>query len=98
MTDQFLWARRLHELGVAPAPIPRRDLSAERLGDAIRIAAGDDAMRRRAAALGRRIRDEDGVGRAVGVIGRHLAAAGPAVPASDLAPAPAPSLVGHPER
>ena len=74
MTDQFLWARRLHELGVAPPPIPRLELSAERLGEAIRLAASDVAMRGRAAALGERIRAEDGVGRAVELIGRELGA------------------------
>jgi sterol 3beta-glucosyltransferase len=65
MTDQFLWARRLHQLGVGPAPIRRRDLTVEGLAHAIRIAAGDEGMRRRAGALGQRIRAEDGVDRAV---------------------------------
>jgi UDP:flavonoid glycosyltransferase YjiC (YdhE family) len=73
MTDQFLWARRLHELGVAPAPIPRRELMPERLAEAIRAATGDDRMRSRAAALGERIRAEDGVARAVEAFDRVVA-------------------------
>jgi UDP:flavonoid glycosyltransferase YjiC (YdhE family) len=73
MTDQFLWGRRLHELGVGPAPIPRRELTAERLADAIRVATGDEGIRRRAARLGERIRREDGVARAVEAFERRVA-------------------------
>ena len=73
MTDQFLWARRLHELGVGPAPIRRRDVTVERLAQAIRIATGEEGMRRRAAALGQRIRAEDGVARAVEAFERRVA-------------------------
>jgi sterol 3beta-glucosyltransferase len=67
MTDQFVWARRLHELGVSPAPIPRRELTVARLADAIRQAAGDDQMRRNARALSARLGTEDGVAGAVDV-------------------------------
>jgi sterol 3beta-glucosyltransferase len=74
MTDQFLWARRLHDLGVAPPPIHRRELTAERLAPAIRTATGDAQMRGRAAALGERIRREDGVARAVETFERRIAA------------------------
>jgi sterol 3beta-glucosyltransferase len=73
MTDQFLWARRLHELGVGPTPIRRRKLTVEGLAQAIRIATGDEGMRRRAAALGERIRSEDGVARAVEAFERRVA-------------------------
>jgi UDP:flavonoid glycosyltransferase YjiC (YdhE family) len=77
MTDQFLWARRLHELGAGPAPIHRRELTAARLAQAIRLALGED-VRRAAAALGERIRSEDGVRRAVEIFERHIAASRPA--------------------
>jgi UDP:flavonoid glycosyltransferase YjiC (YdhE family) len=74
--DQFTWARRLAELGVSPPPIPRRKLSAERLGPAIIGATTSRVMRQRAATLARRIRAEDGVARAVEVFeGRFGAAA-----------------------
>jgi UDP:flavonoid glycosyltransferase YjiC (YdhE family) len=65
--DQPFWGRRVAELGVGPAPIPQKQLSVERLAAAIRTAAGDPAMRARAQELGRRIRQEDGVARAVEV-------------------------------
>jgi sterol 3beta-glucosyltransferase len=70
--DQPLWARRVRELGVGPRPTPRRRLTAERLAAAITSAVTDVDMRARAAALGERIRAEDGVGRAVGIIERSL--------------------------
>ena len=73
MTDQFLWARRLRELGVGPAPIPRRKLTVDGLAEAIRIAASDERMRRSAAALGKQIRSEDGVARAVDAFERRVA-------------------------
>ncbi len=73
MTDQFFWARRLHELGVSPPPIPRRELTAPRLADVIRSAASDQQMRARARTLSASVRAEDGVGRAVEAF-EHLVA------------------------
>jgi sterol 3beta-glucosyltransferase len=55
---------------VGPAPIPRPKLTAERLARAIEQATGDAAMAARAAALGERVRAEDGIGRAVAAIER----------------------------
>jgi sterol 3beta-glucosyltransferase len=71
--DQPFWARRVESLGVGPAPLPRRRLSAQGLARAIDEAVTDDGMRRRAAALGARVRAEDGVGRTVESLGRHWA-------------------------
>jgi sterol 3beta-glucosyltransferase len=65
VSDQPFWARRVHELGAGPAPIPRKRLSAERLAEALRVATSDVSIRERAAALGEKIRAEDGVARAV---------------------------------
>jgi sterol 3beta-glucosyltransferase len=66
--DQPFWAKRVTELGVGPRPMPRRKLTAERLAAAITMAVTDQAMRARAAALGERIRAEDGVARAIEMI------------------------------
>ena len=66
--DQPFWARRVHALGVGPKHIPRRRLSGARLAEAITTAVGDAGMRERAAALGRRLRGENGVCRAVELI------------------------------
>lgn len=73
-TDQPFWGWQVHRLGVGPAPIPHRHLSAKRLAAAIRTATGDEAMQRRALALGEQIRAEDGVGRAVAEILRRVGA------------------------
>jgi sterol 3beta-glucosyltransferase len=66
--DQFFWAWRVHELGVGPHGIPRKRLTVERLSAAVRRAVEDDTMRARAAAIGERIRGEDGVARGISLI------------------------------
>ncbi len=63
--DQPFWGARVAALGVGPTPIPRTRLTRERLASALRRSLEDDAMRGRAAALGERIRAEDGVAEAV---------------------------------
>ncbi len=68
MGDQPFWGQRVVDLGVGPAPIPRKQLTAERLGDAITQATADAGTRQRAAELGRQIRAENGVERAVHLI------------------------------
>jgi UDP:flavonoid glycosyltransferase YjiC (YdhE family) len=70
--DQFFWARRVFELGAGPRPIPRKQLDAESLASAIRSAVSDPHMRNRAAAVGARIRAENGVARAVAAFDRHM--------------------------
>ncbi len=67
--DQPFWGARVHALGAGPAPIPRKKLTAERLAAAIEQAVSDQAMRAKAAEIGAKIRAEDGVARAVEIIG-----------------------------
>ena len=62
--DQRFWAQRGHALGVAPAPIKRSRLTASRLATALEAAASGE-MRACAAAVGEKIRAEDGVKAAV---------------------------------
>lgn len=76
--DQPFWGRRVAGLGVGPQPCPQQRLSAARLAEAMRAAVGDPALRARAAALGARIRAEDGVARAVALVEQHLGVASPA--------------------
>jgi sterol 3beta-glucosyltransferase len=71
--DQPFWAERVAALGVGPRPTRRRRLSAEGLARAIE-AAGAPEMRARAAAVGRQIAAEEGVGRAVAHIVQALRA------------------------
>jgi sterol 3beta-glucosyltransferase len=70
--DQPFWGRRVASLGVGPAPQPRAKLTAERLAEAISAAVTDHDLRQRSAALGQRIRAEDGVARAISYIHTHL--------------------------
>ncbi|MBC7841440.1 MAG: glycosyltransferase family 1 protein [Gemmatimonadaceae bacterium] len=74
--DQQFWGSRLHEMGVSPPPIRRRDLTASRLASAIRIARTDARLRDAAAALGDVVRREDGTGVALARIEAHLARSG----------------------
>lgn len=86
MSDQFFWARRLHAVGVSPPPIPRRHLTEARLSEALVRAAHDPEMRRRATALGRSLRAEDGIARAVDLIERRIGR--PARPVPVVQPQP----------
>ena len=70
--DQPFWGRRMAELGVGPEPILRRSLTVERLTNAIQQATADREMKSRAAALGQRIREENGIERAVEAFDLHL--------------------------
>ena len=73
--DQFFWAQRLTELGVAPPPLTWRELNADSLGSCIKLATASAPLRQAARAARARIRAEDGVARAVTTIERYLTAA-----------------------
>ena len=66
--DQGFWGERIAQLGVGPSPIPRKALTAQALAQAIQTMTSDTEMRSRAAELGKRIRNENGVGNAVKAI------------------------------
>lgn len=63
--DQSFWGRRVAELGVGAAPIPRNKRSIQRLTYVIGQVIGEEAFQRRAMSLAERIRSEDGVACAV---------------------------------
>jgi sterol 3beta-glucosyltransferase len=65
--DQFFWADRLHQVGVAPRPVPAKGLNANRLSDAI-SKAEKSPMHEHAAALGASMAQEDGLKKAIGEI------------------------------
>jgi sterol 3beta-glucosyltransferase len=71
-SDQPFWARRVQALGVGPAPIPYHTLTAEPLADAIREAVSNTAMHKRAAEIGQRLQEEDGVGRAIEIFSQYV--------------------------
>lgn len=72
--DQFFWAHRLQQAGVAPAAVAGSRLDADALARGIAF-AGQAGVRERAAVLGARMRAEDGLARGVEAIERALAGA-----------------------
>ncbi|MGC7101252.1 glycosyltransferase [Amycolatopsis lurida] len=74
IADQPYWARRAQASGVAPEPLPQRRLTAEKLAAALHRATTDKAMSMRAAELGAKIRDENGVRKAVALLERLVPA------------------------
>jgi len=65
MIDQFAWADRIHSLGVATDPIPRKELTVEKLSKAITEALENSRMKENAKKLGQKIRKEKGLKNAV---------------------------------
>ncbi|MFC8799520.1 glycosyltransferase [Promicromonospora sp. NPDC057138] len=74
--DQFSWGRRVADLGVGPEPIPVKTVDANRLTAAINQATTDEGMRERAADLGVRLRQEDGIERTAELFTEYLRSAG----------------------
>jgi UDP:flavonoid glycosyltransferase YjiC (YdhE family) len=66
--DQIAWAKELHRLGVAPAPIPRRKATVAKLALAIEDVLAHPAMREHAQLLAVTMKDEDGVARAIALL------------------------------
>jgi len=73
--DQFFWAARLRETGIARHRLAGRSLTGRQLGEAIAFAECDTA-RDSARHLGERMRGEDGSSAAVGLIERIVRGAG----------------------
>jgi sterol 3beta-glucosyltransferase len=65
--DQPFWGKRVYAIGAGPQPILVKHLSIENLTNAM-AEAEDENLRNRAKDLGQRIRSEDGVEQAIGLI------------------------------
>ncbi|WP_217275163.1 glycosyltransferase [Microbacterium hominis] len=77
IVDQFFWGALVARSGAGSAPVPQKKITPARLAAAIREVVTDDRIRERAAEVGRRIRDEDGVTAAVRQIERILGGEAP---------------------
>jgi len=77
--DQFYWGERVAALGVGPKAIPHKKLTTQRLAAAITTALFDQSMQAQAAALGEKLRAQDGVATAVQVIQEFLVGLKPRV-------------------
>jgi len=73
--DQFFWGKRVCDLGVGTAPIPRKDLSAESLTRAITSVLESRSMTARARSLADAIRAEDGAAVGVSAVEDYLRSA-----------------------
>ncbi|WP_144126953.1 glycosyltransferase [Catellatospora sichuanensis] len=63
--DQPFWSERMRSIGVAPDPIPQRQMTAERLIEAVEATRSATTMPRRAAEIGELVRSEGGTHHAV---------------------------------
>lgn len=70
--DQPFWGQRVADLGVGTQPIPRQELTADKLADAIKTVVSDETMKERARILAEKIAAENGVQKAVEIINSYL--------------------------
>lgn len=66
--DQPFWGKRVHDLGVGTQPIPQKRLDVEALVSALKDVTSDEDMIEAARVLGEKIREEDGVAKAIEII------------------------------
>jgi sterol 3beta-glucosyltransferase len=59
--DQFYWGERIAELAIGPKPIRYKELTVERLREAIHVGVGNTQMRQKAVELGQKIQAENGI-------------------------------------
>lgn len=69
--DQPFWADRMHDLGAGPKPIFQKELNANSLSTAMRAATTDQNIINTAKEIGKKIRSEDGVTKAVSLIEKY---------------------------
>lgn len=72
LSDQYYWGGRVAALGAGPQMIPREKLTVDTLAAALHQMATDAAMKAKAAALGEKLRAEDGISTAVKLIEGYL--------------------------
>ncbi|KIM49654.1 glycosyltransferase family 1 protein [Hebeloma cylindrosporum] len=69
--DQGFWGNMIHKSGAGPQPIPHKELTTEKLRDAITFAISPIA-KKAASDLAQKIHDENGVARGVDSFYKHL--------------------------
>ena len=70
--DQPFWGKQIHNLGVGPKPIPQKQLSANSLTQAIQETMSNPEMRKNARFICEKIRAEDGIAQAIGIVKHYL--------------------------
>lgn len=69
--DQPFWGRRVHALGVGPAPIAQRALTVDKFAHALRELVDHTPFHKNAGSIGEKLRQEDSIGNAVQFIEKH---------------------------
>ncbi|WP_144699752.1 glycosyltransferase [Fictibacillus phosphorivorans] len=69
--DQFAWGRRMVELGVSGGSIPRKELTTDKLADAIKLTRSS-AVREKAKELGVKVRAEKGAQKSAELIHKTI--------------------------
>jgi sterol 3beta-glucosyltransferase len=64
--DQPSWGKQVQALGIGPAPLPFKKLTATQLAEAIREAVTNTTMRKQATEL------EDGPGRTINIFSQYV--------------------------
>lgn len=72
VADQPSWGKLVHRLGTGPSPIPFADLEARGLANALTQAVTSPLIARRANEVSEQVAADDGIGRAIDLIGRAL--------------------------
>ncbi len=68
LVDQPYWGERVYALGVGSKPIPQQQLTAKKLANAIRATITNLEIRANAEELGKKLRNEDGIRKAIAMI------------------------------
>jgi sterol 3beta-glucosyltransferase len=66
--DQFYWGERIAQLGVGPKPIRYKELTVERLREAICFGVGNSQTKQKAVELGHKIQAENGIENALNIL------------------------------
>ena len=74
IVDQLFWGKRVEALGAGPEPIRAKELTAEKLAEAIHIATTNPTIKENAASIGKAIRAEHGVQEAVKIVKQYFGA------------------------
>jgi sterol 3beta-glucosyltransferase len=70
--ENYFWGNRLTEQGLSPSSIEQKQLSAEKLADAIRFVIADKDINQKVREVSKQIQAEDGVAKTVEVFHQHL--------------------------
>jgi sterol 3beta-glucosyltransferase len=74
IVDQLFWGKRVKALGAGTKPLRAKNMTADKLAEAIHIATTDSMMREQSIKLGNAIRAECGVDNAINYVKQYLGA------------------------